>query len=459
MYTHSLFIFRRDLRLIDNTALLHACKNSQKVSIVFFFDPRQRNGNEYFSNNAFQFMVSSLLELREECRNRKFHLHILKGKSHEKLKEILSSLKFEAVYANTDYTPFAAERDQEIQDVCGKEKVNIHLFHDALLFPPGKIIKDDGTPYTVFTPFYKKSQKQSIPQPEKTIPKNITGKFLEGDMSDREIQDSIQNSNTNRRVKGGRKEALKILENLPHNYDIRRDIPSESGTTYLSAHHKFGTVSIRETYHRIKKHYRDDHMLLSELTWRDFFTHIAFHFPHVFGQAFRNQYNNLKWENNKVFFDQWKKGETGYPIVDAGMRELNTTGYMHNRVRMITASFLVKDLLIDWRWGEKYFAQKLIDYDPSVNNGNWQWAASTGCDAQPYFRIFNPKRQQERFDPQCIYIKKWVPELISRTPKEIHAFEKKELEGYKKPIITHSKQVQKAKSLFLALKAEKKINE
>ncbi|MCM2325813.1 MAG: DNA photolyase family protein, partial [Candidatus Woesearchaeota archaeon] len=238
---------------------------------------------------------------------------------------------------------------------------------------------------------------------------------------------------------GGRKEGLKILSSLGRfaGYSEDRNYPSRELTTKLSPHNKFGTLSIRETYYEITRQLGEFSVLLNELYWRDFFTHIGYFFPHVFGHAFKNKYDNIKWKDDELKFKAWCEGKTGFPIVDAGMRELNSTGFMHNRVRMITASFLIKDLHIDWRKGEKYFATKLIDYDPCVNNGNWQWAASTGCDAQPYFRIFNPWLQQERYDYECRYIKRWLPELKDIGYKSIHNIKNEPVKGYVSPIIRH----------------------
>jgi deoxyribodipyrimidine photo-lyase len=237
-------------------------------------------------------------------------------------------------------------------------------------------------------------------------------------------------------------------------YQVKRDIPSLDATSHLSSHHKFGTVSIREVYHAAVKHLGRDHTLVQELHWRDFFTHIAHHFPYVFGQSFDDRYEQLPWSQDQKRFKAWCDGLTGFPIVDAGMRQLNTTGFMHNRVRMITASFLVKDLHIDWKWGERYFASKLVDYDPAVNNGNWQWAASTGCDHQPYFRIFNPWLQQKRFDPECLYIKKWVEELKDVPVPVIHSWHEEHVwkGAYLKPMVDHSKQAEAAKQMFKMIK-------
>ena len=253
-------------------------------------------------------------------------------------------------------------------------------------------------------------------------------------------------------ARGGRKNAQKVLNRLAdfNDYDTDRDIPAKEATTGLSAHNKFGTVSIREVYHAVTDALGSSHTIIRELYWRDFFSHVAFHFPHIFGHAFHKKYEQLEWENSRKKFKVWCDGKTGFPIVDAGMRQLNVTGFMHNRVRMIVASFLVKDLHIDWRWGEKYFAQNLVDYDPAVNNGNWQWAASTGCDAQPYFRIFNPWIQGKKFDLDCIYIKKWVPELRKYSAKDIHRLEKGgALDGYPEAIVDHSEAKQVAEDMFI----------
>ncbi len=252
-------------------------------------------------------------------------------------------------------------------------------------------------------------------------------------------------------MQGGRRQALAIfdaLENLKE-YQNRRDYPALASTSLLSAHLKFGTVSIREAFYAVQCALGVDHPLLRQFYWRDFFTHIAYHFPEVFGHAFVRKYDALPWRNDQARFYTWAEGRTGFPIVDAGMRELNQTGYMHNRVRMITASFLVKDLHISWRWGERYFAQHLVDYDPCVNNGNWQWAASTGCDAQPYFRIFNPWLQQQKFDADCEYIYRWIPELRPFPPEVIHRWDKKFAAcDYPKPIVDHRFESEKAKEMF-----------
>jgi len=450
MYKKSLFIFRRDLRVPDNTGLIAALKQSEKVIPAFIFDPRQIEKHPYRSDFGLQFLIESLADLDESLRDRDGKLFIFKGKAEEKLAEIIKSEEVDAVIFNKDYTPFSVKRDKAIGKVCAKAEVNCHGFHDLCLQTPGGVLKKDATPYTVYTPYMKCSIQIPVNKPRKNPAKNYA-KQVKSKVWKNALQ-KLANPEFSGTEKGGRKVALSVLKKLKQftDYDDNRNIPSVPGTTRLSAHFKFGTVSAREAFYLFEKAFGRSCTLIRELYWRDFFTHIGHHFPHVYKGAYRPMYDGINWENDKKKFKKWCEGKTGFPIVDAGMRELNETGFMHNRVRMITASFLVKDLHVDWRWGEKYFATKLVDYDPAVNNGNWQWAASTGCDAQPYFRIFNPWLQQKRFDPNCTYIKQWVPELKELTPKEIH----KLLDGnlftsdYPDPIIVHKERSAKAKELF-----------
>jgi deoxyribodipyrimidine photo-lyase len=445
----SIFIFRRDLRLEDNTALIAALEKSEKVLPVFIFDDRQLS-NPYKGDNSFQFMVHSLIELDQSLRAKGSKLYCFRGIAHEIVKLLLEGTGSKALYVNRDYTPFSRERDEELAQVCRKHGAVFHSFGDALLNEPGLVMKPDGKPYTVFTPFMRRAKYLTIP-----IPINNTyNNYFKGTLALKSLSPSemLKEQKEGLLLKGGRKEALELLkaiENLD-NYDQDRNIPSLNSTTLLSAHHKFGTLSPRETYHAIALKLGNEHTLINELYWRDFFTHIAYHFPHVFGSAFHLKYEGIDWENDLLQFNAWRSGQTGIPLVDAGMRELIATGYMHNRVRMVVASFLTKDLHIDWRWGERFFANHLIDYDPAVNNGNWQWAASTGCDAQPYFRIFNPWSQQQRFDPECIYIKKWVPELEDFSPSEITKNEQKGLPlgAYPAPIVHHKTEAERSKWLY-----------
>ena len=343
-------------------------------------------------------------------------------------------------------------RDKGIAMACQRHNIAFHCHADALLHEPEQVLKDDGKPYVIFTHAFKRARQLPVASPRKNNFENYYHQPIQ--LADDTLpQKFTTNTNTLLAVKGGRQEGRALLKRSLSltNYTDLRNFPAVRGTTMLSAHNKFGTLSIREVYQTIARELGEQHTLITELYWRDFFTHIAFHFPHIFSGAFHQKYDSLDWDNNKKHFQAWCKGETGFPIVDAGMRELNTTGYMHNRVRMITASFLVKDLHIDWRWGEKYFAQQLVDYDPAVNNGNWQWSASTGCDAQPYFRIFNPWLQQKKFDANCDYIKKWLPELITCPIKAIHHPQKMAVftpNNYFHPLVDHAAETCKTQRMY-----------
>lgn len=408
-YKKSIFIFRRDLRLNDNSGLNRALELSQSVVPCFFFDNRQINDNPYFSENAFQFMLGSLEELDSELKKRGSGLFIFSGDPSLILRDLIKDEKIDAIFVNEDYTPFSKERDGALKKIAEKNSISFLSHFDLLLHDPRTVMKPDGSPYTVFTHFYKSACKKKISLPDSLA----RGNFWSHPIKSAEKKLPSRLNNTNLFCQGGRKNAISILSHLQKfkDYPEKRNFPAEEATTGLSAHNKFGTISPREFYYAILQKFGESHTLITELHWRDFFTYIAYHFPYVFKGAFRRQYDSLSWNENEPDFNRWCNGNTGFPIVDAGMRQLNATGFMHNRVRMVVSSFLVKDLHISWRKGEQYFASKLIDYDPCVNNGNWQWAASTGCDSQPYFRVFNPLLQQKRFDPEFRYIKKWVPEL------------------------------------------------
>jgi deoxyribodipyrimidine photo-lyase len=449
-FTKSLFIFRRDLRLADNTGLQEALRSSGQVIPCFIFDPRQVGDNKYKSLPAIEFMLNSLEDLDQDLRRKGGRLFYFRGRPEKIVQELVSEEKIQAVFVNRDYTPFARRRDGAIKKVCRDSSISFNSFDDALLTVPGKVLKPDGKPYVVFTPFYKKARQSEV----RAVRRNLRRNYYDAAVAcswKLKREEILPKYNAQLLLKGGRREALALMRGIKAlgNYDEVRDFPALSGTTRLSAHNKFGTVSIREVYHSICSVWGDSHELIRELYWRDFFTHIACHFPHVFKGCFYRKYDQLKWSDSRSKFNSWSKGQTGFPIVDAGMRELNSTGFMHNRVRMIAASFLTKDLQLSWRWGEKYFASKLLDYDPAVNNGNWQWAASTGCDAQPYFRIFNPWIQQKKFDPQCEYIRKWVPELKNRPVQEIHGLAKgKIIPGYVKAMVNHSEAREIVEDLF-----------
>lgn len=455
----SLFIFRRDLRLYDNTALIAACKESEHVIPCFIFDPRQvGDSNRYRSINAIQFMIGSLQDLEKQLAEKDGKLYLFYGKTDEVIDELIKQTSAEAIYINKDYTPFSIKRDHQIELVARKNDIPLYSFHDLMLQEPDSVMNKSGQPYAVFTPFWRASSTFEVAEPESLRAPGWYTKKITHAQSPKIYTEILPEQNPNILLNGGRSEALGILKKLPKlkDYQRTRDFPALE-TSHLSAHNKFGTVSIREEYYAMVDALGKNHGLVRQLYWRDFFTYLAYHFPRVYGAAFHEKYNSVTWKNSKADFARWTEGNTGFPIVDAGMRQLNATGYMHNRVRMIVASFLTKDLHIDWRWGEQYFARKLIDYDPAVNNGSWQWAASTGADAQPYFRIFNPWLQQKKFDPECIYIRRWVPELAKVPNKMIHNWHDetiKPVNGYPKPMVEHEVESKKAKAAYASASKE-----
>ncbi|ABE53161.1 cryptochrome/photolyase family protein [Methanococcoides burtonii] len=453
----SLFVFRRDMRVDDNSALLAALDMSDVVIPCFILDPRLCDPKgKAFNSNALQFLLESLYDLKGQLEKVNGRLYLFSGLPEGVIGQLLENLEIDAVFVNHDYTPFSIKRDMQIASICTDKGVDMLQFHDCLLHEPGSIRTKKGTPYKVFTQFFREASKRDV-----AVPSMFSGgSFFTGDCGVDEVDEgsflkrSLPERNEQIFVHGGRANGLSVLQSLSQfvNYDTERDLPSVKGTTGLSAHNKLGTISIREFYYSVIDELGRGHTLINELYWRDFFTQISFEFPDVFKHAFKKKFDHLSWDNDRIFFDAWCLGKTGFPIVDAGMRELNTTGYMHNRVRMIVASFLVKDLHIDWKRGERYFASKLVDYDPCVNNGNWQWAASTGADSQPYFRIFNPWLQQKKFDKDCKYIKKWIPELEDIEPQRIHKLEKGDMDipGYPAPIVDHSKEREVALFMFKA---------
>lgn len=452
LYNLGLFVFRRDLRLADNTAFIAASKECSTVLPIFIFDPRQvTTKNNFRSQNAIQFMIASLKELATEIKKNNGKLYYFSGIQEEVIEKLIKELPLEAIYINQDYTPFSLKRDKEIEKSCYKAEISFHAFHDVLLNEPSSLLSQAQTPYSRFTPYLKKAKKNPVEKPQKGIKCSFYKKALKSEESSAIFKKVLKTSNSEIYKSGGRKEALKILRNLKkfNNYAEERDFPAIE-TTGLSAHLKFGTCSIRELYHQIKKQLGENHPLISQLYWHDFFTMVAYYSPFVYGAPFYEKFKNLWWSDDKKLFNAWCTGKTGFPIVDAGMRQLNTTGFMHNRARMIVGSFLTKDLHIDWQWGEKYFAKTLVDYDPAINNGNWQWVASTGCDAQPYFRIFNPWLQQKKFDPECKYIKTWVPELKNIPAEGIHTIYRKALDikNYPNPIVDHNYESKRAKKIY-----------
>ncbi len=453
MIKKALFIFRRDLRIADNHGLIKALQESETVVPCFIFDPRQvGEGNSYRSMNGIQFMIESLKDLDKQLHEKGGRLYYFYGIASAVVKKLIEQENISAVYTNRDYTPFSLDRDEAIKKICLEHHCSFNQSNDLLLHEPEDVLTGSNIPYSVFTAFYKKSLTLPVAEPIEKIPGEFYSKPI-AHSATKEIFDKIlESENKKLWINGGSSNALTILKQIKKldAYGTTRDFPSLP-TSFLSAHLKFGTISIRQAYWHLAHALGKNHPLLRQLYWRDFFTHVAYHSPFVFGHAFHEKYDKLPWKNNKEDFKAWCAGKTGFPIVDAGMRQLNETGWMHNRVRMIVASFLTKDLHISWRWGEQYFARQLIDYDPAVNNGNWQWSASTGCDAQPYFRIFNPWLQQVKFDPECIYIKKWVAELKDVPIKMIHAWSnpgQPHIKNYPRPMVDHSKESGLAKQVY-----------
>jgi deoxyribodipyrimidine photo-lyase len=441
----TIFIFRRDLRFYDNTALnkLKDTYKSHDILPIFIFNKQQidKNKNKYYSSNSVQFLFECLDELPDinfyYTDNDISILNDLKKRFHIK-----------AVAFNRDYTPFAIKRDKEIEQWCKSNSIDFISEEDYTLFKIGVIMKDDNKPYLKYTPFYKKA----IIKKPSAINSNTSFHFIRDNHSKtlNELKFLRPTPNPHIKVNGGRKKALEILKKVKSNYfkdyDKERDYPYLDKTTKLSAYIKFGCISIREIYYSLPV----KHGLVRELIWRDFYAYISFFFPHIYGSSYNKKYEKIKWDNNKTLFEKWTSGTTGFPIVDAAMRQLNTTGWLHNRCRMIVASFLTKNLFIDWRWGEQYFASKLVDYDPSSNNGGWQWSASTGTDSQPYFRIFSPSSQLEKFDKDCLYVKQWIEELRTVDNKIILNWEKNNDHNikYPKPIVDSKETAKRFIRLF-----------
>jgi deoxyribodipyrimidine photo-lyase len=396
-----IFWFRRDLRLEDNTALDAALRSGMPVLPVFIFDSNILDDLAK-DDPRVSFIYSTLSDINDRLRKAGGGLHIIRGDPSTVWKKLIRDFNPGAVYFNRDYEPYARERDLAVEKILTEARAEVHSFKDQVIFEANEILKSDGQPYTVFTPYSRKwlqkfKEKGRISPPVGSISSRY---FLKHDAPFPLIEEL-----------GFRRSSLSVrpydLSVIPAYHNHRND-PAADLTSYLSPHLRFGTAGIRAI---VNKASEENPVFLNELIWREFFMQILYHFPHVVAGNFRPVYDNIEWRNDEKEFRRWCNGETGYPIVDAGMRQLNETGWMHNRVRMIVSGFLCKDLLIDWRWGEAYFAEKLLDYELSSNNGNWQWAAGTGCDAAPWFRIFNPDTQQKKFDPWGIYIKRWVPDL------------------------------------------------
>lgn len=390
------FWFRRDLRFEDNTGLAAALAQEEPVIPVFIFD--ESIINELPKDDArISFIYESLKGLDDQLKKHGSGILIKKGDPLEVWKELLKKENITKIYSNKDYEPYARERDEKIKLLCSDASIDFCQFKDQVIFEESEVVKDNMEPYHVFTPYKNKWLKKFKPQ-QFQKPFDFE-RFFKQSLSFPTLKE-LGFISSKKKVKDF------DLSQMEH-YELNRNFPFRSGGTYLGPHLRFGTVSIRKIVEKVRL---SSDVLFSELIWREFFMQILYHYPKVVHQNFKSKYNGVIWRNDKGDFEKWCQGKTGYPMVDAGMRELNETGYMHNRVRMVTAGFLCKHLMIDWRWGEAYFASKLMDFELSSNNGNWQWAAGTGCDAAPYFRIFNPSEQLKKFDKELIYIKKWITE-------------------------------------------------
>lgn len=409
----AIFWFRRDLRLHDNAGLYHALKSGDPVLPVFIFDKHILGKLSQKADARVEFIHRTVTELSEALSAHGSSLKMLHATPLNAFKELVKEYDISGVYTNHDYEPDAHERDASVKTFLDSKGIGFHSYKDQCIFEKHEVTKDDGKPYTVFTPYSRKWKAAMTdfyikPYPTKKYVKNF---FPTASIAIPSLK-SLGFEKTDAAFPPNKTDS-----DLIRHYHQTRDIPGIRGTTRLSLHLRFGTVSIRAL---VKRAMELNETWLNELIWRDFYMMILFHFPHSAKASFKTQYDRVHWRNNEKEFAAWCEGRTGFPIVDAGMRELNETGFMHNRVRMIVSSFLVKDLLIDWRWGEAYFAEKLLDYDLSANVGGWQWAAGSGCDAAPYFRVFNPTEQQKKFDPDFKYIKQWVPEYgTSNYPKPI----------------------------------------
>jgi deoxyribodipyrimidine photo-lyase len=416
------FWLRRDLRLKDNAGLYRALKEGGPVLPLFIFDQNILDDLGSRHDARVDFIFQTIQKLKLELEALGSSLLVCQGKPLDVWKSLLGQWPVGKVYANRDYEPYAVSRDQQVAELLHASQIVSHSSKDHVIFDQGEVLKPDGSPYTVFTPYSKKWKEKLISRQskkeadffylrsyptEKYFNNLLAVNSLPAPLADK-LKIRIQLNDLGFFPSGQIFPPESVAQSLIRNYDKTRDYPAIDGVSRLGIHFRFGTISIREKANRAL--YLNG-TYLNELIWRDFYSQILANFPQVVDKPFKPQYDRIKWLNSPEDFTKWCEGKTGYPIVDAGMRQLNATGYMHNRVRMITASFLTKHLLIDWRWGEAYFAQKLLDYDLASNSGGWQWAAGCGTDAAPYFRIFNPAEQAKKFDPEFKYIKFWVPEF------------------------------------------------
>ncbi len=469
------FWFRKDLRLEDNTALKTFIENTESTDEILFLYIKNKNKFEYYGEKRINFLYQSLSELKHDLKEKGFNLFIAEGKSFDVFKKLKGEAKEIEIYANEQVEPYCIRRDGKIKEIIP----SFRLYKDNTIFPLGEIKNGEGKFYSVFTPF--KNKFLSDLKSEYCSKQNYSFESIKDvkEFKPKKLKEFDLKFSEYGFIKGGRSEAVRLLklfyDKKMTSYKEQRDLPDEYGTSFLSAHIHFGTIGIREVFRTAfnkqakTKNAAENESVntwIKELIWREFYYNITFHNPRIIVDSFRPEYDNLKWNYDERLFKIWCEGKTGYPIVDAGMRQLNETGWMHNRVRMITAMFLTKDLFMDWRLGEKYFADNLIDLDFSSNNGGWQWSSSTGCDAQPYFRIFNPVLQSKKFDAGGSYIKKYIPELKDVDAEYIHEpWQHEEVlkekygiklgKDYPLPIVVHSEIKEKIISEFKRIQNKK----
>jgi len=423
----NIFWFRRDLRLYDNSGLSAATHSKNKVIPIFIFDT---SITDKLPNNdrRINFIFDNLLEIDLKLKKKyNSSINVFKGNPIEIFKELIKDYKINSVFTNNDYEPYALSRDKSIKNFLEKNQIQFKSFKDQVIFEKNEVVKDDGSPYVVYTPYMRKWKANLNEDLSKLAEKEVVNNFYNSSIS------ALMELSKYGFVENDKKiEVFKLNKDIVTKYADTRNFPSINSTSKLGPYLRFGTVSVRKIVSGLLKF--KDQTFLNELIWREFFMQILYHFPHTAKKSFKSKYDKIIWLNDPKSFEAWKNGETGFPLVDAGMKELNNTGFMHNRVRMITASFLCKHLLIDWRLGEKYFALKLNDYEMASNVGNWQWASGSGVDAAPYFRIFNPHTQITKFDKNREYINKWVDTNSKSYPNEIvdHKFARQRcLDTYK----------------------------
>lgn len=471
----NIYWFRKDLRLTDNKALsefINATKDSDKFLFVYI---KNNNSFKFFGEKRISFLYECLSELKSELGKYNIDLNILEGKSFDVFKSLVDKFGVINVYANEQIEPYCISRDQRVKEILENNSGSFNCFEDTTIMSMDKVIKDDSTPYTIYTPFRNKFLKLLSEKDYRENKVNIKklkseNLFVLKDFRKYDIANEYGKLDKSEMLKGGRSNGIKLLNDFIKNrineYEQNRDFPALNGTSLISPHLHFGTISVRECFRKIyefKEQSKGSEKWRDELIWREFYYYIVYYFPHTINGSFKKEFDKLNWNYDKKLFNLWCEGQTGFPIVDAGMRQLKKEGWMHNRLRMIVAMFLTKDLLIDWKLGERYFADNLLDLEFASNNGGWQWSASTGCDAQPYFRIFNPYLQSKKFDPEGLYIKKYVCELKNIPTKYIHNPSEMNIDEQKKygvligkdypaPVVNHTEASKIAIKIFKQIK-------